>query len=162
MILGDVRDKLYNTHERTHQLLSNGISNIPKEVTKFSIDRITKSAAIFDFVKLQRMNGQHLRALPADKLTKILGEHWKNAGILFEFEGPFVNEVAELLKDGIDFLSDSDQELANLFSYPLQSTLSSLKGKGVLNDNLSEVVEALLCAYDNGELQNALENCSSS
>lgn len=128
---------------------------------KFSIDRITKSAAIFDFVKLRWMNGQHLRALPADKLTKILGEHWKNAGILSESEGPFVNEVAELLKDGIDLVSDSDQALANLFSYPLQSTLSSPEGKAVLNDNLSEVVEALLSAYDNGELQNALENGSS-
>lgn len=128
---------------------------------KFSIDRITKSAAIFDFVKLRWMNGQHLRALPADKLTKILGEQWKNAGILSESEGPFVNEVAELLKDGIDLVSDSDQALANLFSYPLQSTLSSPEGKAVLNDNLSEVVEALLSANDNGELQNALENGSS-
>ena len=128
---------------------------------KFSIDRITKSAAIFDFVKLRWMNGQHLRAHPVDKLTKILGEHWKNAGILSESEGPFVNEVAELLKDGIDLVSDLDQAVANLFSYPLQSTLSSLEGMVVLNDNLSEVVEALLSAYDNGELQNALENCSS-
>ena len=69
--------------------------------------------------------------------------------------------MAELLKDGIDLVSDSDQALANLFSYPLQSTLSSPKGKAALNDNLSEVVEALFSAYDNGELQNALENCSS-
>ena len=80
---------------------------------KFSIDRITKSTAIFDVVKLQRMNRQHLRALPANKLTKILGEHWKNAGILSESEGPFVNEVAELSKDGIDLVSDSDQALGN-------------------------------------------------
>ena len=107
------------------------------------------------------MNGKHLRALPADKLTKILGEHWKNAGILSESEGPFVNEVVELLKDGINLVSDLYQAVANLFSYPLQSTLSSLEGKGILNDDLSEVVEALLSAYDNGELQNALENCSS-
>ena len=69
--------------------------------------------------------------------------------------------MVKLLKDGIDLVSDSDQALANLFSYPLQSTLSSPEGKAVLNDNLSEVVEALLSAYDNGELQNALENCSS-
>lgn len=33
----------------------------------FSIDRITKSPAVFDAVKLQWMNGQHLRALaPAE------------------------------------------------------------------------------------------------
>ena len=129
VILGDVRDKLYNTHEHTYQLLSNGISNIPKEVTKFSIDRITKSAAIFDFVKLRWMNGKHLRVLPADKLTKKLGEHWKNVGILSESEGPFVNEVVKLLKDGIDLVSDLDQAQANLFSYPLRSTYQVLKGR---------------------------------
>ena len=77
------------------------------------MDRIIKRAAIYGFVKLQWMNGKHLRALPADKLTKKLGEHWKNVGILSEFESPFVNEVAELLKDGIDLISDSDQALAN-------------------------------------------------
>ena len=153
VILGDVRDKLYNTRECTCQLLSNGIFDIPEGVTKFAIDRITKNTTIYDFVKLRWMNGQHLRALPVDKLTKKLGEHWKNAGILSKSEGPFVNEVVELLKDGIDLVSDSDQALANLFSSP--------EGKDVLNDNLSEVVEALLSAYDNGELQNALENCSS-
>ena len=75
---------------------------------KFSIDRITKSVAIFDFVKLRWMNGKHLRALPTDKLTMKLGEHWKNASSLFESEGPFVNEVAELLKDGIDLVSYLD------------------------------------------------------
>lgn len=33
----------------------------------FSIDRITKSAAVFDKAKLSWMNGQHLRALPSDE-----------------------------------------------------------------------------------------------
>ena len=84
---------------------------------KFSIDRITKSVAIFDFVKLRWMNGKHLRALLADKLTNKLGEHWKNIGILFEFEGPFVNEVAELLKDGIHLVSYLDQALEKKISY---------------------------------------------
>jgi len=44
------------------------------------------------------MNGQHLRALPSDKLIKILGERWKTTGILLESEGTFV-EVKELLFD---------------------------------------------------------------
>ena len=34
----------------------------------FSIDRITKSAAVFDKAKLSWMNGQHLRALPPDRV----------------------------------------------------------------------------------------------
>eukprot|EP01018_Ginkgo_biloba_P032265 Gb_08295 [translate_table: standard] len=125
---------------------------------KFSIDRITKSAAIFDLVKLRWINGQHLRNLPSDDFTKILGEHWKSTGILSQSEDSFVNEATDMLKTGIDLVSDSDKELTKLFSYPLHSTLASPEGKAILNDNLSEVVVALLSAYDSGELQNALEN----
>lgn len=33
MILGDVRDKLYNTRERTRQLLASGTSDIPEDTT---------------------------------------------------------------------------------------------------------------------------------
>lgn len=110
------------------------------------------------------MNGQHLRALPFDKLKKLVGERWKSAGILTESEGSFVDvrflnmtphfllilykdldfrttdmfctdltefelvveaqEAVELLKDGIDLVTDSDKVLLNLLSYPLHTTLA--------------------------------------
>ena len=35
---------------------------------KFSLDRITKSAAVFDKTKLSWMNGQYLRALPDEEV----------------------------------------------------------------------------------------------
>ncbi|XP_051152272.1 phosphoenolpyruvate carboxylase 2-like [Andrographis paniculata] len=38
VILGDVRDKLYNTRERARQLLANGISDIPEESTFTNVD----------------------------------------------------------------------------------------------------------------------------
>lgn len=37
------------------------------------------------------MNGLHLKALPSEKLTKLVGEQWKSAGILTESEGSFVD-----------------------------------------------------------------------
>ncbi|KAH9318491.1 hypothetical protein KI387_020260, partial [Taxus chinensis] len=132
--------------------------NIDQLIKKFSVDRITKSGAIFDLAKLRWMNGQHLRALPVDELARLLGEHWKNTGILSESKGSFIHEATELLKDGIDLVSGSDQALADLLSYPLQSTLASPEGREVINDNLSEVAEALLSDYDSGKLQNALES----
>ncbi|KAL2935881.1 Phosphoenolpyruvate carboxylase 1 [Bienertia sinuspersici] len=39
VVLGDVRDKLYNTREHAHQLLSNGVSNVPKESTFTHVDQ---------------------------------------------------------------------------------------------------------------------------
>ena len=36
------------------------------------------------------MNGQHLRSLPSEELTKLIGERWKNTGILTQSDGPFI------------------------------------------------------------------------
>ena len=39
---------------------------------KFSLERITKSAAVFDKIKLSWMNGQYLRALPDEEVMGLL------------------------------------------------------------------------------------------
>ncbi|KAJ6838442.1 glutamate--tRNA ligase, chloroplastic/mitochondrial [Iris pallida] len=135
----------------------NEFFTIDQLVEKFSISRVNKSGAIFDSTKLRWMNGQHLRALPSDKLINIIGHQWKSSGILLESEDTFVKEAAELLKDGIDLVTDCDTALLNLLSYPLHSTLASAEGKPVLEDKLSEVAASLISAYDSGELIKALE-----
>ncbi|KAI3969633.1 hypothetical protein MKX01_020194 [Papaver californicum] len=126
-------------------------------VEKFTIDRVNKSGSIFDLTKLRWMNGQHLKALPPGNFVKLLAQRWKTTGILTESEGDFVNEAAELLKDGIDLVPDADKALTNLLSYPLFATLASPEGKPVLEEKLSEVATSLLTAYDSGELGVALE-----
>ncbi|CAF1707256.1 hypothetical protein Bca4012_005541 [Brassica carinata] len=125
-------------------------------VEKFSIERVNKSGAIFDSTKLRWMNGLHLKALPSEKLTKLVGEQWKSAGILTESEGSFVDEAVELLKDGIDVVTDSDNVLLNLLSYPLHATLASPEAKPAVEDKLREVAASLVAAYDSGEIPRAL------
>ncbi|KAL2944628.1 Phosphoenolpyruvate carboxylase 2 [Bienertia sinuspersici] len=39
VILGDVRDKLYNTRERSRQLLSHGVSDIPEDTTYTNVEQ---------------------------------------------------------------------------------------------------------------------------
>lgn len=36
------------------------------------------------------MNGQHLRSLPSEELNQIIGERWKDADIVTESQGVFV------------------------------------------------------------------------
>ncbi|KAK9102287.1 hypothetical protein Sjap_019541 [Stephania japonica] len=135
----------------------NEFFSLQQLVEKFSIDRVNKSGAVFDLTKLRWMNGQHLRSLPLEELIELLGDRWKTVGILTQAEGAFVQEAVELLKDGIDLITDADQALTNLLSYPLDVTLASPEGKTVLEDKLSEVASSLLAAYDNGELKVAVE-----
>lgn len=40
VILSDVRDKLYQTRERSRHLLSNGTSDIPEEATYTNIEQV--------------------------------------------------------------------------------------------------------------------------
>lgn len=40
VILGDVRDKLYQTRERSRQLLAQGTSEIPEEATYTNIEQV--------------------------------------------------------------------------------------------------------------------------
>lgn len=40
IILGDVRDKLYETRERARHLLANGMSDIPEEATFTSVEQV--------------------------------------------------------------------------------------------------------------------------
>ncbi|GAA0186574.1 aminoacyl-tRNA synthetase [Lithospermum erythrorhizon] len=154
----------------------NEFFSLQQLVEKFTIERVNKSGAIFDSTKLRWMNGQHLRSLPQEDLNKLLGYRWQSAGILKHSEGPFVQEAVQVLKDGIDLISDSDNALSNLLSYPLNETLSrdrngSLTKFGgrcstrficVFNSfPKAQVAAALLNAYDNGELLAALGEGSS-
>ncbi|MCI03065.1 phosphoenolpyruvate carboxylase-like, partial [Trifolium medium] len=43
VILGGVRDKLYNTRERARQLLANGTSDIPEETTFTNVEQVLSS-----------------------------------------------------------------------------------------------------------------------
>ena len=43
VILGDVRDKLYNTRERSRQLLSHGTSDIPEDTTYTNVEQVNYS-----------------------------------------------------------------------------------------------------------------------
>ncbi|XP_058208861.1 glutamate--tRNA ligase, chloroplastic/mitochondrial isoform X4 [Rhododendron vialii] len=104
----------------------NEFFSLEKLVEKFSIERVNKSGAVFDSTKLRWMNGQHLKSFSSEELTKLIGQHWKSTGILAESEGKFVEEAVQLLKDGIDLITDSDKALSNLLSYPLYATLASL------------------------------------
>ncbi|XP_074357150.1 glutamate--tRNA ligase, chloroplastic/mitochondrial-like [Apium graveolens] len=126
-------------------------------VEKFSIERVNKSGAVFDSTKFRWMNGQHLRLLPPEELTKLLGHHWMRTGILKESEGLFVEEAVQLLKDAVDLITDSEKALSNFLSYPLHETLSSSEAKPILEDSISVFADSLLAAYDSGELFDALD-----
>lgn len=81
------------------------------------MERITKSAAVFDKKKLSWMNGkelglivvylyvlgQHLRALSLEQARAFLCEVWIRDGVFQDTTGPFIDAAVHLAQDSIVF-----------------------------------------------------------
>ena len=57
-----------------------------------------------------------------------------------------------------ELLPDAEKELREYLSYPLEETLASEKAAEVVADDMREVVDALLAAYDSGALLAGLQD----
>lgn len=53
-------------------------------------------------------------------------------------------------------VSDADAEVRKLLAYPLAETVASGEAKSILEDDFSQIVEAVLAAEASGELAQAL------
>eukprot|EP00879_Flechtneria_rotunda_P020771 GHRR01021864.1.p1 GENE.GHRR01021864.1~~GHRR01021864.1.p1 ORF type:complete len:448 (+),score=164.27 GHRR01021864.1:350-1693(+) len=122
----------------------------------FSLERITKSAAVFDKVKLSWMNGQHLRSLPEDELVQLITSSLASANVIADASSPFAAAIAGLVKGSIDMLSDAVEQVPPLLGYPLQDTVQSEEFKSIADDNFVEVAQTVLTAHDSGDLAAAV------
>lgn len=122
----------------------------------FTLDRITKSPAVFDKVKLAWMNGQHLRSLPEDELVSMLAQALVDAGLLAKADSPFAAAVAGLVKGSCDLVKDASEQVPALFGYPLEETTASEAFKPIFEDNFLEVLDVVLAANSSGDLAAAV------
>ena len=129
-------------------------------ISKFTLKRITKSAAVFDKTKLRWMNGQHLRALPEAELAAACVSSWVESGLMTAgadvASSPLVSASVALFKTSLEVVTDADSELRRVLSFPLEETLAA--AAAVLADNFAELVSAVVGAYDSGDLAGAISS----
>ncbi|MES2202343.1 MAG: glutamate--tRNA ligase [candidate division FCPU426 bacterium] len=58
--------------------------SIEELVSKFSLERVGKHAAVFDTVKLEWMNGQYLKKAPVERVAELAKPHFERAGFLID------------------------------------------------------------------------------
>ena len=82
-------------------------------IDNFTLDRITKSAAIFDQDKLMWMNGVYIRDLPAVELAGRMAKYipWS----LDAEEQDYLGRIAPLVQERLKRLDDSDDMTAYFF-----------------------------------------------
>jgi glutamyl-tRNA synthetase len=73
-------------------------------VERFSLDRVGKSAATFDYEKLTHMNGVYLRALPPVEYAERLVEYVREQGI--DWDDELIRRAAPLVQEKIATLGE--------------------------------------------------------
>jgi len=121
----------------------------------FTLDRITKSAAVFDKEKLTWMNGQILREKDDAALGEAALAHLAGRGLAAEGAGEWVTAFAAMSRKSLELVADVETELMAVLGYPLAATVASDACAAVLGDDFKQVAEAVLAAHADGSLAEA-------
>ena len=72
-------------------------------VRHFSLEKVGKTPAVFDPVKLEWLNGQYIKHIAPDRLTALLRPFWEAAGVsqqeLFQGDEAWLHRVAGLFQE---------------------------------------------------------------
>jgi len=129
------------------------IYTVDELIEAFSLSRVTKSPAVFDVKKLRWINGQHLRALPEEKLSGLISEMLVESGALSDAPpAPFAAAAAQMVGEKVELVNDAEALIRESLLYPLEETLKSDAAAAHVEDGVGEVGQAVLAAFKAGEL----------
>jgi glutamyl-tRNA synthetase len=83
-------------------------------VERFTLERVSKSQAIFDYAKLEWLNGMYLRALSPDEYADVLVAHLRERG--YDWDEALVRRAALLVQEKIGTLGEFPAFAGFLFS----------------------------------------------
>lgn len=70
------------------------------------------------------MNGQHLRALPVEELTPMVGAALVEAGVCKDAEGAFAAHTAGLLQGSLELVADVVEQTKAVLAYEVRGVLA--------------------------------------
>ncbi len=120
------------------------IFTLTEAAEKFSLDRVNKAGAKFDWDKLDWINSQYLHKMSPEKLVDLLVPFWENAGYPVDIAGdrPWLESLTGLIAPSLTRLANAFDEsrllLTETVSYNEQA-ICQLKLEGV-----KEIIEFVL------------------
>ncbi len=113
------------------------ISSLKEIIDEFTLERVGKSGAIFDEVKLNWLNGVYIRNTDPDRLMDLLDPYIRKAGYEYEsLDKVWFSSVIASLAGNLSKLSDIDQYINMFFDSHyeiLPDALSLLNEDGALD-----------------------------
>ncbi|UKT63477.1 glutamate--tRNA ligase [Pedobacter mucosus] len=104
------------------------IFTLSELVAAFSIERISKAGAKFDFEKAKWYNHEWIKQSPVDTLQKSVKNELEKAGIEVG-DDAFLNTVIDLIKDRCTLLPDFVAQSTYFFNAPTEYDSASVKPK---------------------------------
>ena len=118
------------------------IFTLSEAAAQFSLERINKAGAKFDWAKLDWLNSQYLHQMPSEELVELLIPYWQAAGYEFDpqSERPWLKALAALIGPSLTRLADAADESRLLFEavHYSEEARSLLKQAGV-----TEILQAV-------------------
>jgi glutamyl-tRNA synthetase len=126
---------------------------LPELAQRFRLDRVSKSPAVFDERKLRSLDGDHLRALSVDELTRRLEAFTGRSGL---------REAVEISREKIQTLADFWPLVSFLFDGPVDdpAAFDRVIGSDGGAETLAQAREALAAVdpFDAGHVEIALRD----
>ena len=88
------------------------IFSLAEAASQFTLDRVNKAGAKFDWDKLDWINSQYLHQLPPAELVTLLAPYWQGAGYTVDLEqdGAWWQQLAALIGPSLTRLTDGVKE----------------------------------------------------
>ncbi|MDJ0579428.1 glutamate--tRNA ligase [Crocosphaera sp.] len=120
------------------------IFTLTEAAEKFSLERVNKAGAKFDWDKLDWINSQYLHKMSGDELVDLLLPYWQEAGYSLNLDSdrPWLEQMATLIGPSLTRLSDAAKESVLLFGETVEyseEAIAQMQQEGV-----REVLQAVL------------------
>ena len=124
------------------------IFSLQEAAKQFSLERVNKAGAKFDWDKLDWINSQYLHKMSATELVDLLVPYWQEAGYTVNpsSDRPWLEELATLIIPSLTRLSDVAKESRLIFGKTVSyndEAITQLKQKGII-EILQAVLEAIV------------------
>jgi len=123
------------------------IFTLENAAEKFTLERVNKAGAKFDWAKLDWINSQYIHKMPPEQLVDLLIPYWEDAGYQLdvEKERPWLVQLTQLIAPSLTRLTDAKSESRLLFGDSVtysDEAISFLQQEGV-TEIIQGVIEAI-------------------
>lgn len=122
------------------------IFTLDEAAAKFSLERVNKAGAKFDWDKLDWLNSQYLHKLSSEELLSLLIPYWQEAGYQFSLENDhdWLLQLTGLIAPSLTRLTDGIKETALFFTDGV--TLAEDAQEFLTQEGVKDVLEAVINA----------------